>query len=638
MADFTVLFFPGGRQVVIGEGESLINAMIKANIPIIASCGGEGVCSRCKVMVKEGRVKSLSTGRLTVEEQKQGYVLACRSFPESHLVIEVPEESRLGEHQVMLGESGDNWKRPADAPGDTCLCTGGLGVPLFRKLRLVLPEPDINDSEDDLGRLVRVIRKETGIKHLQPSLDVLRTLPQVLRRSGWKVTVSLAGGGGYHAVEIIEVKPGHADGQYYGLAVDIGTTTVVAQLIDLGNGRTVGMKGAYNRQAVFGDDVISRIIQASEGGLQGLQKAVVDTINDLVEELTAEQRIKPADIGAVVCAGNTAMTHMFLGIDPTYIRLEPYTPAANSIPAVQAGYAGLKIHPRALIQCLPGIGSYVGGDITAGVLITGMAFSGDLTLFIDIGTNGEIVLGNQEWLISCACSAGPAFEGGGLRYGMRAMQGAIEHIKIACGGADVEYKTVGGAPPVGICGSGLIECVAGLYRAGIIDRGGNFVAAGSTPRLRESAEGMEFVLSWSGESGRREDITISEAEIKNLLRSKAAVYAGIRCMLQAVGLPVEAIDRVIIAGGFGQYISIRDAIDIGMLPDVPVEKYSYIGNSSLKGARAVLLSGRAWEEIEEIIHKMTYLELSAGSAFMDEFVSALFIPHTDLNLFPSARS
>jgi len=646
MAYFTVLFFPGGRQVVVGEDESLINAMFKANIPVIASCGGEGVCSRCKVLVKEGRVKSLSTGKLTLEEQKQGYVLACRSFPQSHLVVEVPEETRLSEHQVALGESDGSGGRPVYgdmrkngiSPGDTDLGTGSSAFPLFRKLQLVLPEPDLNDREDDLGRLIRVIRKETGIKNLQPSLDVLRTLPQVLRQSGWKVTVSLAGGGECQAVEIIEIEPGHTAGQYYGLAVDIGTTTVVAQLIDLESGRTMGMKGTYNRQAAFGDDVISRIICASEGGLQGLQKAVVDTINGLVEELTMEQKIEPTDIRAVVCAGNTTMTHLFLGIDPTYIRLEPYTPAANNIPTVRAEHAGLKIHPQALLRCLPGIGSYVGGDITAGVLVTGMAFSDKLTLFIDVGTNGEIVLGNQEWLMSCACSAGPAFEGGGIRYGMRAMQGAIEHVKVTCGGADVEYKTIGGAAPVGICGSGLIECVAGLYRAGIIDRRGNFVNAGSAPRLREGAEGMEFVLCWSGESGRQEDITISEAEVKNLLRSKAAIYAGIRCMLQAVGLTVEAIEQVIIAGGFGRYINVRDAIDIGMLPDVPVEKYSFIGNSSLKGARAVLLSERAWEEIGEIIRKMTYLELSAGSAFMDEFVSALFIPHTDLNLFPSAQS
>ncbi|OPY58530.1 MAG: NADH oxidoreductase hcr [Pelotomaculum sp. PtaU1.Bin035] len=639
-------FFPGGRQVVIGEYESLIKAMTKANIPIVASCGGEGVCSRCKVLIKEGQVKSLSTGKLTGEEQEQGYVLACRSFPESHLVVEVSEESKLGVHQVVLGEGGGNLKGRADGskPGDSILsgsnglCAGGSGVPLFRKLCLVMPEPDINDSEDDLGRLVRVIRSVTGIKHLQTNLDVLRTLPQVLRQSGWKVTVSLTGDGRYQAVEITEVEPGHTAGQYYGLAVDIGTTSVVAQLVDLENGRVVGIKGTYNKQAAFGDDVISRIIFASEGGLGELQKAIVDTINELIEELAKEQKIKPVDIRAVVCAGNTTMSHLFLGIDPTFIRIEPYTPATNSIPAVRAGHAGLNTHPLALIRCLPGIGSYVGGDITAGVLITGMAFSGKLTLFIDIGTNGEIVLGNQEWLISCACSAGPAFEGGGLRHGMRAMRGAIEHIKIASGGADVEYKTVGGAPPVGICGSGLIDCVAGLYRAGIIDRGGNFITAGSTPRLRESIEGMEFVVSWSGESGGRVDITISEAEVKNLIRSKAAVYAGIRCMLQTVGLPAEAIDRIIIAGGFGQYINVRDAVNIGLLPDVPVEKYSYVGNSSVKGAQTALISGRAWEEIDEIIHKMTYMELSAGSTFMDEFVSALFIPHTDLNLFPSAQS
>jgi uncharacterized 2Fe-2S/4Fe-4S cluster protein (DUF4445 family) len=643
MPNFTVHFLPDNRQVTVGENESILLATAAAEIPLKASCGGKGTCNRCKVLVKEGRVRSVSTGKLTDEEQRQGYVLACQSFPESDLVVEIPVESKLGEHQVVLDEGsgvgGAEGTGTEILSEDAGRCADGACIPLYKKVRLEITEPSLSDTEDDLGRLVRAIRKETGVEHLRPNLDVLRTLPQILRQAGWKVTVSLAEGKGYQSIEIAGVEPGHDHKKYYGLAVDIGTTTVVAHLVDLETGMTAGVKGTYNRQAVFGDDVISRIIYANEyrDGLRELQKAVVGTINDLIEELVREQRIKPTDIRVVVCAGNTTMTHLFLGLDPTYIRLEPYTPAANNMPAVRAYRAGLKIYPQAWVQCIPGIASYVGGDITAGVLVTGMAFSEELTLFIDIGTNGEMVLGNKEWLISCACSAGPAFEGGGIRHGMRAMRGAIEHVKIAPGGSEVKYATVSDAAPVGICGSGLIDSIAGLYKAGIIDRSGNFISSGGTPRVRDSEEGKEFVLAWAGESGRLADITISEAEVKNLIRSKAAVYAGIRSMLLMVGLPLEAIERVVIAGGFGRYINIRDAINIGLLPDLPLEKYTYVGNSSVKGARMALLSRQAREDIEDIAKKMTYLELSVGNTFMEEFVSALFIPHTDLSQFPSMQ-
>jgi len=326
-----------------------------------------------------------------------------------------------------------------------------------------------------------------------------------------------------------------------------------------------------------------------------------------------------------------------MGLDPTYIRLEPYTPVVNAIPPVRAAFVGMDINPQAWVQFIPGVAGYMGGDITAGVLVTGMAFADGVNLFIDIGTNGEMVLGGKEWLLSCACSAGPAFEGGGIRHGMRAMRGAIEQVEITRGGREVKYATVGNAPPAGICGSGLIESVSQMYRAGIIDRGGKLISDSDIPRVRDAEDGREFVLARSAETGLSEDITLSEAEVKNLIRSKAAIFAGIRTMLQKVGLPFEAIERVFIAGGFGRHINIRDAVNIGLFPDIPVEKYVYVGNSALKGARMALLSRRARDLTKEIAEKMTYLELSAGSTFMEEYISALFIPHTDLGLFPNIK-
>lgn len=646
MQVFSVLFLPDGKKTNLSIDENIYHAALKAGIALNSSCGGNGVCKRCKVIIKKGRVRTLDIVGPN-DDKNTGYVLACRVYPESDLVIEIPEESRLKEHQIALEsilDDDEKGQAGTEIKADVFLEHANWYKekqcePLYKKLQLKIPEPTLSDPEDDLGRLTRCIRREAGIFHLRPNPDILRSLPKVLRNAGWKVSVSLAEGRGHQTVEIAEIEPGNDFKKYYGLAVDIGTTTVVAHLIDLENGRTVGIKGSYNRQAAFGSDIITRIIYANEyqDGLKKLQKAVVDTINGLIEELARDEKIEPADIKTVVCAGNTTMIHLFLDLDPANIRLEPYVPVANDIPALRAVQVGLKVHPGAWVQCIPGVAGYVGGDIVAGVLVAGITLSNKLTLFIDIGTNGEMVLGNKEWMVACACSAGPAFEGCGLRHGMRAMRGAIEHLKISPGGSTVKYVTVDNVPPAGICGSGLIDSIAWLYKSGVIDRSGNFNCGRNVSRIRDSEEGKEFVLAWPEETERRSSITISEPEVKSLIRSKAAVYAGIRTMLQMVGLPFDAIERVVIAGGFGRYINIRNAVSIGLLPDIPVEKYTYVGNSSIKGAKMFLLSRHARESVEEIKGKMTYLELSTGNKFMEEFISALFIPHTDLSLFPSLQ-
>ncbi len=638
MPKLHVHIYPENKHVTIDRNENLLQAITRAGILLDASCGGQGTCGGCKVRIREGQASPVSSGMLSDDEKKQGFVLACQCVPKSSLVVDIPLESKLAEQRVVLldGSEGDEVEFLIDDPNFT---DEECSVPMYNRITLEVPQPTLGDTEDDLGRLLRTIRRETGIEFLQPTLDVLKILPEVLRKSGWRVTVSLAEGLGLQPVEINRVEPGPAADKHLGLAVDVGTTTVAAMLVDLNNGRTLAVKGTYNRQAVYGDDVISRIISVGEhpDRLGDLQKAVIDTINNLIEELCGREKIEPADIRAAACSGNTTMVHLLLGLNPANIRLEPYIPVANNIPAIRASDVGLKIHPGAWVQSIPGVSGYVGGDITSGILVSGMAQADELTLFIDIGTNGEMVLGNKDWLVACACSAGPAFEGGGIRHGMRAMQGAIEKVRISRDGSEVSYATVGGAPPAGICGSGLIDCISWLYKAGVIDRSGSFLKEAGTPRVRDNGEGIEFVLAWSGEVGICKDITISEIEIKNIIRSKAAVYAGIRSMLKSIDLKVEAIDRVVIAGGFGRYINIVEAVSIGLFPDIPLEKYTYVGNSSLKGARMGLLSRQARRQLEEIAKKTTYLELSEGNIFMEEFISALFIPHTDIGLFPSVQ-
>jgi len=631
MAEFKVLFKPDQKEVVVSENVNLMEALNLAGINIKTVCGGAGTCGKCLVKIIEGQKRVVSYGKLKHEEIEKGYVLACQTFPESDLTVEIPFDSRLTQHQIVTDDD-----KAAGLMNELDLADNEEFDPLFRQISLELPVPTLDDPRDDLSRLVATYARQEN-NELLVEYEQLKTLPEVLRKEDFKVTLGVNDFLGKD--KSLFIKPGQAKQQAFGLAIDIGTTTVAVQLIDLNTGQVLGTKGNYNKQAAFGDDVISRIIYADENpdGPEKLRKAVISTINELVLQLGKEHNIDKNSIVSAVVAGNTTMTHLFLELDPRYIRLEPYTPAALYLPPLAAKDAKLEMNPNGLLYIMPNVASYVGGDITSGVLYTGLANSEEITLFIDIGTNGEMVLGNKDWLVTCACSAGPAFEGSGIKHGMRAMQGAIERVNILDMGKEVKYQTVGGIPPVGICGSGLIDLIANLKRAGIIDRNGKIDRTVNKERIREGEDGLEFVLAWAEESGNNKDIVITEADIQNLIRAKAAIFAGVRTMLAMVDLPIEAIDKVIIAGGFGKYLNIKDAITIGLLPDIELNKFSYVGNSSLKGARKALLSRKACEEVKEVARKMTYLELSVGTTFMEEFVSASFIPHTDLHLFPSVE-
>lgn len=629
MAENSVLFLPDNIEVKITSGSTLIQTAAKAGITLRGACGGKGACGRCKVQVNSGNVTLTGTGKITPEEAAAGWVLACQAVPEGNVTVFIPEVSRLIEHRVLLDERQSGVV--AVLEGETAAVD-----PLFRREILRLSAPTLADNTDDYNRLLWTLKRKRGIEKVWTNRRVLKGLPRVLRDANWCVSLDLAQVGGWS--EIQGVRPaGKGAEDAFGLAVDIGTTTIAVELVNLTTGTVAGTAGTYNRQAAFGDDIISRIIYATEtpGGKAELQRAVIETINGLVTELLQLRKLSPQDVRAAVCAGNTTMIHLFLGLDPTYIRIEPYVPSANMPPPVKAAELGLQMHPDAWVHCLPAVSSYVGGDITAGVKVTGMADAESLALFLDIGTNGEMVLGNRDWLMACACSAGPAFEGSGIACGMRAVDGAIEAVRVLPGGFEVVYETIGNKRPLGICGSGLIDILSSLHRAGVIDRKGRFVKGLTSPRVREEEEGPEFVVAWGNETGHGGDITVTQADIQNVMRAKAAVFAGLKTLMTSVGLEISAVERVFIAGGFGRFINIRDAIAIGMLPDIPRESYTYIGNSALKGARLALLSQKAGEEIKKIARRMTYVELSSGNRFMEEFVSALFLPHTDMSLFPS---
>jgi len=372
-------------------------------------------------------------------------------------------------------------------------------------------------------------------------------------------------------------------------------------------------------------------------GLERLHHAVIDGMNSIIRELVQEHNVKLTNVNGIMCAGNTTMMHLLLKVDPTYIRREPYISTANFVPVIRASEAGLKVNPRGLLACVPGVATYVGGDITAGVLACGLDDEEALTMLIDIGTNGEIVLGNKEWMVSCSASAGPAFEGSGIACGMRAASGAIQRVKIKKDTLDVDFQVIGEAEPKGICGSGLIDLVAEMFKRGIIDRNGRIKKGIKSRRIRQGKEGLEFVVVPARSSATKQDVVVTEQDIENIKRSKGAVYAATAVILRRLGLKHTDINKIMIAGGFGTYLDIEKAITIGLLPDLPKKKFEFVGNSSLAGSREILLAYDAMKKAEEIAKKITYFELSVEPNYMDEYVSALFFPHTDISRFPSLK-
>lgn len=505
--------------------------------------------------------------------------------------------------------------------------------PLVRRLAIAVDMPSLTDTASDQERVTRSLAIWLGGQTPRFALLALRNLGPALRKGDWHVTVTVADLDG--TPWVMAVEPGQATGRCLGLAIDVGMTTVSAELVDLESGETLDARLAYNGQRVFGADVTSRLMQAEKpGGVQALHAALLTTLNTLVAEMVEATGVESTDIYAVACASNTVMTHTLLGLDPSAIRREPYVPVTTVFPTVRARDAGLALAEDAVLTSVPAISGYLGGDITAGLLATGIADDEPLSILIDIGTNGETVLGNRDWLMACSGSAGSAFEGCGLEWGMNATAGAIERLWVEDG--QIRYSTVGGERPRGICGSGLIEGLGSFLHAGVIDRAGkpNHLA----PGVRRGDYHLEILVAGAAETAVDRDIALRQPDIENLVRDKAALYAGSRILLSNAGLSFDDVEQVLIAGNFGRSLDIEQAVGIGLLPDIPRERIRFIGNSSLAGARLALLSGPARRRTLEIAGSVTALELTVEPRYFDEYTAALFLPHTDLSLFPSANS
>lgn len=642
MDKFKVSFLPDNKTIEAKKGETILSAAISAGIYINSSCGGDGVCGRCRVILKEGKVFAQPTGRINIEERKQGIHLACLTNIEGDLTVEIPPESRLSletlsreEMDLRLeGAFSVTEEIEALAP-DAKKEIFRHSPPLSTKFYLELPPPSLDDNSSDLERLYRQVNLKQNTPIMQTGLVNIRRLGELLRAADWKVTVTL--GNRNATTEIVLIEPGDTSGKNYGLCFDIGTTTITGQLVDLNRRETISTKITYNKQANFGSDVITRIIYAQkQEGLEKLHHAVIDGMNQVIQEMIQQHKIDLNDVNCILCAGNTTMMHLLLRVDPTYIRRNPYVPTANFVPNIRAAEVGIKINPRGLLACVPGISSYVGGDVTAGVLSSGLDKEKGLCILIDIGTNGEVVLGNKEFLISTSASAGPAFEGSGVSCGMRAASGAIQKVKISQNEPSVSYETIGNKPARGICGSGYIDIIAQMLGAGLLDKNGK-IRDIKHPRIREGENGKEWVVAFKEEMQSAADIIINEDDIENIKRAKAAIYAACGMLVRHMGLAFSDITKIFIAGGFGTYLNMENAQAIGLLPDLNKERFIFIGNSSLAGARAMLLSSQAYEKANALAKKITYLELSAEPGYMDEYMAALFFPHTDLKRFANLK-
>ena len=637
---FKVTFsFEDGSMVetFANAGDNLLEVARSANVAIDAPCSGNGACGKCRVQLKSGELESKKTLHISDEEYQAGWRLSCCSKISADVNVLVPDIASAYKSRMKVADlsSKEEIAIFENAKSDIQLA----GIELKNSLEVVdvlMDVPSLDDTMPDNERLTRALRKYLNINRVRIPYVVLKKLPDVLRENNFAVKCVIRATS--DDMYVYDIFGKDEDVVIGGLAIDIGTTTVSAVLINMENGEILAKSSAGNGQIRFGADVINRIVESQKpGGQKKLQDAVIkETINPMIHEMCKSAKFPKDHIYRMCVASNTTMNHLFAGINADPLRTEPYIPAFFKTNSLFASDVGVDINKDAHIIMAPNIGSYVGGDITAGTLVSQIWNRPEFSLFIDLGTNGELVFGNSDFMMSCACSAGPAFEGGDISCGMRATDGAIEACTIDKETMEPTYKIVGdpGTKPVGLCGSGIIDVISELYICGIINPKGKFIREGK--RIKHDKYGMgSYILAFEEVAGSVKDVEITEVDIDIFIRAKGAIFSAIRTMLTSLDFDVSMIDDVYVAGGIGSGINMQNAVNIGMFPDIPIEKFHYIGNSSLTGAYLMLHSTSAEKKTYELASNMTYLELSTVPTYMDEFVGACFIPHTDTNLFPS---
>ncbi|MEM3579848.1 MAG: ASKHA domain-containing protein [Candidatus Bathyarchaeia archaeon] len=619
----TILFEPEGRKAEVQFGISIFEVARMVGVGLRSECGGKGVCGKCKVIVPDKKsvseVTEAERRHLTTEEIESGYRLACQALLKKSATIMIPEESRILARKIQVF----GLERPV------------LLNVFVKKFHVKLAKPTLMDVRPDFERVLDVLKVEADVGELEVDYDVLKVLPETLRRANWDVTVAL-----WNCQKIIAIEEGDTSDRVFGVAIDIGTSKIVGCLVDLKSGKTISTGFIENPQILYGEDIISRIDFAAneEKGLERLQKLVLDGINHVISYICAQASVNADNVYEATVVGNTAMHHFFLGINPKYTAFSPFTPAIKRPINVKAGELGIKICKGGNVHVLPIIAGFVGADAVADVLASGIHTRKEISLLLDIGTNTEIFVGNSEDILSCSCASGPAFEGAHIRHGMKAVTGAIEKISIdPTSGYEVKYKTIGDAAPLGICGSAIIDAVAEMLKCGIINSRGRFNLNVKTPRLRVVDGTPEFVLVWRSESGTGKEIVITQKDVGEVQLAKAAIFAGCWILMKRKNVKVNDIDQLLIAGAFGSYINPENAKLIGLVPDVPVEKVKFVGNTALAGAKMALISAEERETAEKLSKSIRYLELASDPDFQLEFAEAAFLPHKDLDRFPSLK-
>lgn len=643
MAKHRVIFQPAGRRGEVEDGKTLLEAAQSLGVDIEALCGNKRVCGKCKVRIEEGYFEKdgMESGMshlspISEAEKKHikpedgpGIRLACSAEVYGDVKVFVPERSRAGKQIVR--KAAKELSIPLD--------------PAVKKYNVDLVPPTLHDmTTGDYERVLKFLEDDYGLKGLTFDYFVLKGLQDTLRKGDWKATVTV-----WMDKEIIKVEPGFVD-TCYGLAVDIGTTTCVGYLTDLNTGRVVNTESMMNPQVPYGEDVMSRITYAMSNpdGLETMQKAIIAGLNEIIERVVSEIKKDGPNPGYAIddltIVFNTAMHHIFLGLNPMYIGRSPFIPAVQDSLNIKARDLGLKINPSAYIHVLPIEAGFVGAD-NVGVLIAEEPYNQDeMVLIIDIGTNGELLLGNRNKVCSTSCATGPAFEGAQIKFGMRAAPGAIEKVQIDPVTKEPLYKVIGKADwhthlekvnAKGICGSGIIEVIAEMFKAGIIDKSGKFVMDLDTPRVRKDVDGKpEYVLAWAEETSIGTDITVTQADVRALQLAKGALYTGAKLMMKRLG--IQKLDRVVLAGAFGSHIDREASMTLGMFPDCPIEKVYAVGNAAGDGARMALINRRKRVEATEKARWVEFIEIATDPSFEKEFMQAMHIPHMK-DKFPNLK-
>ncbi len=635
---YSVKFLPYDVKVDVKENESLIRAAMEAGVHINASCGGGGVCGKCRVLLEEGSVEGGVSEQLSKEDYEKGYRLACLSEVTSDLVVRIPVESEIDTSRLNV-QAGARHTAEVMYSNIDELREDGLFIPPVEQIYLELDPASTDDNQADVARIMNHLRFKHDEHRLSMQLSLIRKVPDIIRKGDFKVTATIVRPVRKDGKnEIVNLEPFDTSDRNFAIAVDIGTTTVFGQVLDLHTGDILAEHGEFNSQISYGEDVISRIIFAEKGdGLEILQKRILETINKILAKIIKKAKIGRDEVTTITFAGNSTMTQLLLKIDPKYIRRDPYVPACIVYPPFPASEIGIALADHTIALMYPGVSSYVGGDIIAGVMASGLYRSKELTLYMDIGTNAEIVVGHKDWMVCTAASAGPAFEGGGVKFGMRAAKGAIEDFAINPETLEPMIITVGNKKAKGICGSGLITLVAKLLETGVIDSRGKFDRSLETSRIRQTDEIWEYVLVYEKDNGIDRDIAITEPDIDNLIRAKGAMYSAALTLLEEIGLKITDIERIILAGGFGSYVDLESAITIGLLPEIDPEKVTYLGNGSLLGCKINSLTNALRRDVAKVVNMMTNFELASTTSYMDHYMGALFLPHTELNYFPKVK-